>query len=97
MEVMAPTSLSGDVPFHVVATWGFENRDAINKCLWDGCCSVIFVLEQKSGEEYVIARAVVKRENAEQFIHVVKKALKKMGADITRLKVMVYDPCKCQG
>ena len=96
IEVMAPTFLSEDMLFYTSTSWDFENRDAINRYLWDGCCSVIFYIENINGENYAIARAVVKRGYTEQFVNIVKKALKGLGADVTRLKVRVYDPCKCQ-
>ena len=97
LEVMAPALLSADMLFYTTTSWGFENRDTINKYIWDGCCGVIFYIEDVDGENYVIARAVVKRDYVEQFINIVKKALRELGGDVTKLKVRVYDPCKCQG
>ena len=97
LEVMAPTFLSEDMLFYTTTSWGFENKDAINKCIWDGCCGVIFYIENINGENYVIARTVVKRGYTEQIVNIIKDALKRLGADTTRLKVRVYDPCKCQG
>jgi len=97
LEVMAPTYLSEDMLFYTATSWGFENKDAINKSIWDGCCGVIFYIESVGNEKYAVARAVVKRDYSERFVNIVKEALKGLGSDVSRLKVRVYDPCKCQG
>ena len=96
IEVMAPAYLSEDMLFYTATSWSFEYSDAIKKYVWDGCCSVIFYIEDINGENYAIARAVIKRDYIEHFVNIVKEALKELGGDVTRLKVRVYDPCKCQ-
>jgi len=97
LEVMAPASISVDMLFYTASSWGFGNKDTINRYIWDGSSGVIFYIESVNGEDYVIARAVIKRDFTEQFVNIVKVALKELGADVSRLKVNVYDPCKCQG
>ena len=97
LEVMAPTSISIDMLFYTVNRWGFRNKDTINRYIWEGSSGVIFYIESVNSEDYVIARAVIKRDFTEQFVNIVKEALKELGGDVSRLKVRVYDPCKCQG
>jgi hypothetical protein len=92
LEVMAPASVSVDMLFYTASSWGFENRDAINKYIWNECCGVVFYVD----ENHVTAIAIIKRDYTERFVNIIKEALKGLGADVTRLKVRVYDPCKCQ-
>jgi hypothetical protein len=93
LEVMAPASISVDMLFYTTSSWGFENRDVINKYIWNECCGVVFYVD----ENHVTAIAIIKRDYTEHFVNIIKEALKGLGADVTRLKVNVYDPCKCKG
>ena len=92
LEVMAPASISVDMLFYTASSWGFENRDAINKYIWNECCGVVFYVD----ENHVTAIAIIKRDYTEQIVNIIKDALKELGADVSRLKVNIYDPCKCQ-
>jgi hypothetical protein len=100
LEVMAPALESGSTLqynlFSTVDEWGFRNRDVINMYVWDGCCRVMFYIENVEGKDHVVARAVVKRDKANILIDIVKDALASIGVDMNKLRVRTYDPCKCQ-
>ena len=101
LEVMAPALESGSTLqaqlFYTVDSWGFRNRDVINRYVWDGCCSVMFYIENIEGKDHVVARAVVKRDKVNTLIDIVKDALASIGVDMNKLRVKTYNPCKCQG
>ena len=100
LEVMAPALESGstlqDMLFSTVDSWGFRNRDVINRYVWDGCCGVRFYIENVEGKDHVVARAIAKRDKVNILIDIVKDALVSIGVDTNKLRIKTYDPCKCQ-
>jgi len=109
LEVMAPALESGstlqDVFFNTVSGWGFEYKDVINKFVCDFCSGVMFYIENIDGKDHVVVRTAVKRDidfyktamKVDVLISIIKEALSMIGVDMNKLRVRIYDPCKCQG
>jgi len=101
LEVMAPALETGstlqDKLFSTVDSWGFEHKSVIEKYVWDGCCKVMFYIENVEGKDHVVARAIAKRDKVDLLIDIVKEALVSIGVDTNKLRIKTYDPCKCQG
>jgi hypothetical protein len=101
LEVMAPALSSGstlqDILFNTASNWASEYKNVIEKFVCDFCSGISFYIENVDGKDHVIARTAIKRDKTDVIISIIKEALSMIGVDMNKLRIKIYDPCKCQG
>ena len=101
VEIKAPSVWHGsnlDVVFlEVISAWQSTIRDVIVKASWMGEHSVIFNAVHDSGKDFIEFKGVIKRSEVIPVTKTVSKIFTEIGIVQDKMKIKIYDPCKCQG